>query len=99
MTSKWEAFGIVPIEAMQFGVPIVSTNMDAPPEIIEVGVTGPLIYNRYSNAIAKAVSRLVDDPCLRLDLDGAGSKVVREYFLEEQMLRDLVKVYQNVCDV
>lgn len=55
-----ESFGMVIIEAMAMGLPIVSTPVGIAPEVVETGVTGVLAHATGAEALTGAVRRLVD---------------------------------------
>lgn len=65
LPSLWEGFGIVLLEAMSFGLPIVTTNTGAIPELIKDEWNGLLVPPRDSKALAAAIARLGDNPGLR----------------------------------
>ncbi|MEL7236029.1 MAG: glycosyltransferase, partial [Chloroflexota bacterium] len=65
MPSLWEGFGLVLLEAMSQGLPVVASRVSAIPEIVTDGKTGILLPPRDHAAIATALQRLIDDPQLR----------------------------------
>ncbi len=60
-----ETYGLVVVEAMAMGRPIIATNAGGVPEIITNGKTGLLIEPRDSNAVARAIHRVLSDTILR----------------------------------
>ena len=56
-----EAFGLVIVEAMAMGVPVVSANCDGVPDIVEHGVTGILADPRDVDELSAAVADLLRD--------------------------------------
>lgn len=56
-----ESFGMVLIEAMACGVPVITTSIGGQAELVEDGVTGFLVPPRDGRAIARAVDALVQD--------------------------------------
>lgn len=63
LSSKWEGFGIVIVEAMQHGLQVVSTNCQSgPAEILENGLHGRLVPVGDSQAMANAIQQAVDSP-------------------------------------
>ena len=63
MSSAWEGFGNVLVEAMACGTPVVSTDCPSgPSEILEGGKWGRLVRVGDPAALAKAMSEALDDP-------------------------------------
>ena len=73
LSSRWEGFGNVLVEAMAMGTPVVSTDCPhGPAEIIEDKQTGLLVPTESPEALAAALQLLIDNPALRLQLGQAG---------------------------
>jgi len=68
----YEPFGIVPVEAMACGRPVVGSAVGGLLDTVLPGRTGDLVPPRRPDAIAAAVRRLVDDPGRRTDYGRAG---------------------------
>ncbi|MEM6403563.1 MAG: glycosyltransferase family 4 protein, partial [Cyanobacteria bacterium P01_D01_bin.116] len=84
LASFKETFGIVFLEAMHYGLPIVTTNVSAMPELIEEGKNGFLVPIADSQALAKAISKLIENPDLITKMGEAGrKKVANSYFWEQ----------------
>ena len=80
LPSMMEAFGIVLIEAMSYGIPVVSTEAHGPREIIHQGVDGILFQSGDREAMADAMEQLVTDPARAGAIGRAGAALVaREY--------------------
>lgn len=80
LSSRWEGFGNVLVEAMAMGTPVVSTDCPhGPAEIIEHGRTGLLVPTEDPGALAGALQRLIDDPALRLRLGQAGQARAQDF--------------------
>ena len=60
-TSRWEGFGIVLLEAMLAGLPVVATNVSAVPEVVADGTTGILVPEGDVEGVAAALERLLGD--------------------------------------
>lgn len=92
-----EAFGIVQIEAMASGKPVVCCELgNGVTWVNQHGVTGLVVPPADSAALAAAISRLGDDPALRHKLGGqARDRALRE-FTTEAMARGTLAVYRQV---
>ncbi|GEM_PF-1544177 len=78
-----EGFGIVVLEAMSCGLPIITTTADALPELVAHGKTGMLVPPGNAQALADAIATLVDSPDLRNSLGANGRRfceAVREQY-------------------
>jgi glycosyltransferase involved in cell wall biosynthesis len=66
--SEREPFGLVLIEAMASGVPLVASDVEGPREIVDPGRTGLLVPPDDVEGFATALERLVRDPALRASI-------------------------------
>jgi glycosyltransferase involved in cell wall biosynthesis len=78
--SLQEGFGISLLEAMYYGLPIVTSNLSAIPELVEEGVNGLLVPPGEAKPMADAIQRLLDDPKLRETLGHRGRQLVESKF-------------------
>lgn len=80
LSSRWEGFGNVLVEAMSMGTAVVSTDCPhGPGEIISDGDTGLLVPVGQYKVLATALQRLIDDPTLRNKLAKAGQVCAQDY--------------------
>lgn len=77
-TPYYEAFGLVPLESMACGTPVIGIDEAGVRETVLDGVTGRLVP-RDPNALAEAMSGLLNNGALRVDMGRAG----RDYMLRE----------------
>ena len=80
LSSLWEGFALVIMEAMACGVPVIATRCPSgPEEIITDGVNGLLVPVADETALAKAMLRLLNDKHLATRLAQAGRKRVEAF--------------------
>jgi glycosyltransferase involved in cell wall biosynthesis len=76
----YEPFGIVPVEAMACGRPVVGSAVGGLLDTVMPGVTGELVPPRRPDLLAPVLDRLLLAPGLRSDYGRAGrARAVREY--------------------
>jgi rhamnosyl/mannosyltransferase len=93
--SRAEAFGIVLLEAMAAGTPVISTDVGTGTSWVNVdGETGYVVAARDARALARAITRLVGDPMGRAAMGRAALQRVREHFTLDEMLATFKKIYQ-----
>jgi glycosyltransferase involved in cell wall biosynthesis len=83
--SDEEPFGIVLLEAMAAGLPVVAVDRGGPAEIINSGTTGLLIPHATTHALAGALKTLADDPALARRLGAAAQNAAMQSFSVERM--------------
>ena len=74
-----ESFGVVLIESMAAGLPVVATRIPGYVEVVEDGVTGILVPPNDADAVAGACERILADPSLAGRLGAAAAERARRY--------------------
>ncbi len=94
-----EAFGIVQLEAMACGRPVISTDLPTGVTYVNLhGKTGLIVRPKDSDAIAEAISMLLCDSALADKYGETGRQRVAREFTVEGMLRDVLSVYREVLN-
>lgn len=90
-----ESFGIVLLEAMASGTPVVASDLEAFRRVLEDGRYGVLFPVRDAAALAGALADLLGDPGRRAAFSRAGRSAVSQYDWSE-VTRQVVAVYETV---
>lgn len=94
LTSKYEGFGLVLLEAMAAGRPVVATAVSAIPEVVANGVTGILCSEGNVESVAAAFSRLAE-PVLQLALGEAAVLRIEKSFSIDSMVSKTMTIYRE----
>ena len=96
MTSHYEGFGMVLVEAMAYGVPAIAFDCKCgPKDIIRQGENGLLVRDGDIEGLAQAMQRLMDDEPLRLRMGEEAKKVVDTYS-EETVMKQWTKLFESL---
>ena len=88
LSSNHEGFGNVLVEAMDAGVPVVSTDCPyGPREILEDGKFGLLVPVNDAELLAQAIRKLLDDPDLHSHYAQEGQRRARDFSIDNILLR------------
>jgi glycogen(starch) synthase len=93
--SWYEPFGMVVLEGMLYGLPILASNIGGPAEILEQERTALLVPPRNPVALAHGLLRLIDDPPLRRQLGLAAARAVREKWSYVRAVQKMKIVYNE----
>jgi len=97
-----EAFGLALAEAMAAGLPTVATAIGGCREVVRDGLTGKLVAPGDSNALAEALTWLLDPalgPERRAEMGAAGRAVVQNEFTQDVQIERLLTLYRELCPV
>lgn len=93
-----ETFGLVNLEAMQCGLPVISTSEGAIPDIVEDGITGFLVNRKDPIDLADKIELLINNPFLRYQMGEAGKKKFQKNYtisVWENNMFDILKTVAN----
>ena len=90
-----ESFGIILVEAMSAGAPVLASDLDAFAQVLDQGEAGELFANEDADALAAAAVRLLGDPARLAELRERGSRHVRR-FDWSTVGADILAVYETV---
>ena len=93
LPSTGEGFGIVFIEAMAFGLPVVGVAAGGVTDIIRDGVNGLFVPAKDPAALANSLARLLGDPALRSELGQNGAEIVRRGYQFPALEKGLEQVF------
>jgi len=91
LPSLHETFGLVFLEAMAAGKPVVALNCTAVPEVVRNGLDGILAPPGDDKALFSAVVSLLENESLRREMGERGKRRVRENFDWSKVIRPLVE--------
>ena len=92
-----EGLGVVLIEAMELGLPIVASNVGGIPDVVIDGESGILVPEKDPVALADAFKRLEADPALIEKLLAGARKRIDECFTWDGIIERQIEVYKRLC--
>jgi glycosyltransferase involved in cell wall biosynthesis len=98
LPSVWEGLGVVLVEAMLHGVPIVASHAGAIPEVLDQGRCGLLIDPSSVNSLLDAVDTIRTDSTRRRALIDAGRERAANAYGVARMAAEVQALYNRVCD-
>lgn len=96
LLSEKEAFGLVLLEAMACGVPVIGSNIGGMPEIIEPGINGYLVELGDTQKAAQYVVEMLSDETKLQKLRQGALKTVAERFHSSKILEQYEGLYEQL---
>lgn len=96
LSSRSEGLGLVVVEAMAAGRPVVATRVGGVPEVVVDGETGLLVPPEDPGALVAAIRRLLTDPDLAARMGEAGRRRAEVVFSAERMAEQTVTLYEEL---
>jgi glycosyltransferase involved in cell wall biosynthesis len=91
--SLYESFGLVFLEAMRCGTPVIGTCVGGIPEVVEHGKSGVLVAPESPHALARAIIDLLRNPARRAELGERGRERFQTLFSASRMGTEMVAIY------
>jgi starch synthase len=94
--SVYEPLGIVNLEAMACGIPVVASAVGGIPEVVDDGVTGLLVPPDAPDALAQALTAVLADPARGAAMGAAGRRRAVEHFSWSEVAGQTAELYREV---
>jgi len=95
LTSLWEGFGYIIVEAMALKKPVIAFNVSSNPEVVENNKTGFLVKYKDINNFVRKVEYLINNKELRDKFGLAGRKNVETIFTFEKTLKNVEEILKK----
>jgi len=93
----YETMGLVILEAMQAGLPVVTTRRASIPEIIQDGVNGLFVNEQDVDDLAMKILRLAGDPDLRARMGAANRERFAAHYTHEQFGQRMAQLFDQIA--
>jgi len=98
-SSAWEGFGLAVAEAMACALPVVVTDVDSLPEIVENGTSGIVVPGRNPQALSSAMIALLSAPPRAIELGKRARIEALKRFSVERMVADYARLYREILQI
>jgi len=98
VASSVDSFGLVALEAMSVGTPVLAVGAGGLPEIISPGENGALIESQDPELIRKGLEILLQNPSRMHEVAEKGLQTVREKFSSEKQIRKIQRVMEECLE-
>jgi len=93
-----EAFGVVLLEAMACGKPVIASNLPGVRTVVSDGEDGMLVRPRDVDDLAEKMQMLLDDPQQRREMGERGRAKVEARYAWPRIIPRLVQAYQEALE-
>jgi len=97
MPSSGEGFGIVFLEAMAFGKPVIGGDHGGTPDVVRDGVNGYLVKHDDEDALATRIIQLLGDENLCASMGAAGLSLVNEEFTPAKLSEKFLNLLSTLA--
>jgi glycosyltransferase involved in cell wall biosynthesis len=94
-SQKYESFGLTIIEAMAFGIPVVTTDVGGMPEVLADTNAGYVCSKDNPEAFAVAIKNIFRDPCLASELGRNGRYAFEQRYTASKMARQYESIIKQ----
>ena len=98
LPSLQQGLGVVMLEAMALGRPVIASGVGGVMSVIEDNVHGLIVPPSDSRSLADRIIELLQDREKARRIAAAGQQMVRDRFNENRMLDEILQVYREVHD-
>jgi len=98
LPSRGEGFGLVYLEAMARGKPVIGGAHGGAPEVIEDGKTGYLVQHGDAPELATSIETLLADPSLAREMGARGRERLNRNFKFSVFAKSLKKILRELCE-
>ena len=92
-----EAHPLVVVEALEAGLPVITTRWAAIPEIIEDGVNGLLAKTQDADDLAEKIAQVIRDPALRKRISRANRRRFEDFYTHEHYGNRMIHVFETLA--
>lgn len=94
-----EGFGKVLQEGLAMGLPIITTDVPGPSEVVEEGISGMLVPSKNSEALKEAMKKLMTDKAMMDKFSVNGRKRAEENFERSKMIGNILTDLNEICGI
>lgn len=96
--SNSESFGVVAVEAMSCGCPVITSDADGFTEVVINGQTGFIVPKKDEKKTAEAIQKFIDNPTLRAKMGQAGRKRVLQFYDWNDNVNTMIAIYNSLLN-